>query len=106
MTRPAVHALAPAAGVGGQQLPEDAAAGLQHSGPDHGLGRLQAVAVAAQRPCGLGRQPAYLRGLLPRAGLEEPFSPSGAEGASVPAAGRASQILSLTPLAHCATVPR
>jgi hypothetical protein len=60
MTVPAVRARPPVAGISGQQPGEDAAAGLQHPGPDHGLGRLQAGAVTAQRPGSLGSQPAYL----------------------------------------------
>jgi hypothetical protein len=39
--------------------------GLQHPGPDHRLGSLQARAAAAQRPGRFRRQPAYLGGLLP-----------------------------------------
>jgi hypothetical protein len=51
----AVHARSPVARIGGQRLPEDAAAELQQPGPEHRLGCLQAV-PAAQRPGGLGRQ--------------------------------------------------
>src|SRR5258707_7015922 len=66
-------------------------------GTDHGLAGLQPAIPAAQRPGRIRRQPAYLSGLLPRDRRPEPpFSPSGAEGASVPAAGLASQIFSFT----------
>jgi hypothetical protein len=85
---PAVRPRPPVAGVGGQQLPEHPAAHLQQPGADHRL----------------SRQAAYLGGLLLREGLEEPpFSPPGAEGASAPASGRASQILSFTSMI-CSTV--
>ena len=90
------HPRAALAGVGGQQLPQHAAAELQQPGAEHRLGGPQ-PAVAAQRPGRLGGQPCYLGGLLFRErGEEPPFSPSGTGGACVPAAGRASQIRSFT----------
>jgi hypothetical protein len=83
------------AGVGGQQLPKHAAAELKQPGAEHLLSGSQ-PAVAAQRPGGFGGQPSYLGGLLLRERGEEPlFSPSGAPGVCVPAAGRVSQIFSL-----------
>ena len=97
MSLAARHPRAAVAGIGGQQLFQHAAARLQHPGTDHGLGSLHARTAAAQR---LGRhrgQLAYLGGFLLRDRRPEPpFSPSGAEGASVPAAGLASQIFSFT----------
>ena len=91
------HPRAAVAQVGGQQLFQHAAAELQHPGADHRLGRLHARVTAAQRPGRFRRQPAYLGGLLLRDRRPEPpFSPSGIEGASVPAAGLASQIFSFT----------
>jgi hypothetical protein len=94
---PAVHAGAPVARVGGQQLPEHAAAELQQPGAEHLLSRLHAGVAAAQ---GLGRlsgQPCYLGRLLLGERVAEPlFSPSGAQDEPVPAAGLASQIASLT----------
>ena len=97
MTLAARHPRAAAAGIGGQQLFQHAAAQLQHPGADHGLSRLHARVTAAQRPGRFRRQPAYLSGLLLRDRVAEPpFSPSGAKGESVPAAGLASQIFSLT----------
>jgi len=93
---PAVHAGTAVAGVRRQQFPEHSAAQLQHAGPDHGLGGPQ-VGRAAQGPGGLRCQVAYLGGPLLRERVgEPPFSPSGTEGASVPATGLASQILSFT----------
>ena len=83
--------------IGGQQLPEHAAAQPQHPRADHRLGSLQARATAAQRPRRFRSQPPYLGGFLPRDRLTEPpFSPSGAKRESVPAAGLASQIFSFT----------
>jgi hypothetical protein len=83
----------------GEQLPEHAAPRGQHPGADHRPGSLQAGIAAAQRPCRFRRQPPYPGGPLRRVRLEEPpFSPSGTEGASVPTAGRASQIFSFTPM--------
>ena len=98
----AVHAGTAVAGIGFQQLPQHAAAELQHPGADHGLGCLQA-GLAAQRPGGLRGQPAYLCGRLRRERFAEPpFSPpaGGAPASPSPAAGdeagRASQIASFT----------
>ena len=89
------------AGVGGQQLPQHAAAELQQPGAEHLLGGPQ-PALAAQRPGGFGGQPSYLGGRLRReSGIEPPFSPPEG-GAPSPralagaAAGRASQIASFT----------
>jgi hypothetical protein len=91
------HPRTPVAGIGGQQLLQDAGARLQHPGADDGLRRLQPTVTAAQRPGRFRRQPAYLGGLLPRERVEEPpFSPSGTEGAPGPAALLASQIFSFT----------
>ena len=85
MAVPARYPRAAVAGIGGQQLGEDGAAELQHPGADHRLSRLQPGPVAAQRPGSLRCQAAYLGGLLPREGFEEPpFSASGTGGASVP----------------------
>ena len=84
------------AGVGGQQLPQHAAAEFQQPGAEHRLGGLQ-PALAAQAPGRLGGQPPYLGGLRFRERGEEPlFSPSGTGGACVPATGRVSQIRSFT----------
>ncbi len=95
MALAARHPRAAVAGIGGQQPSQHAAARVQHPGADHRLGSLHARAAAAQRPGRLGGQPPYLGGLLPRERIAEPpFSSSGAEGASVPAAGLASQIFS------------
>ncbi len=97
VTIPARHPQAAVTGVGGQQLPQDAAADPEHPGPDHGLGSFQPGAAAAQRPRGFCGQPPYLGGLLFRErGEEPPLSPPGTGGASVPATGRASQIFSFT----------
>jgi hypothetical protein len=106
MTQLAVLAGVPAraalAGVGGQQLPQHAPAGLQQPGAEHLLGRPQ-PAVAAQRPGRLRRQLSYLGGPgFRERGEEPPFPPSGTGDACVPAAGRASQILSFTS-AICST---
>src|SRR5208282_869971 len=99
---PARHPRAAVPRIGGQQLPQHAAAQLQHPGPDHRLRRLQA-GLAAQRPGSLRGQPCYLRGCLCLERLAEPpFSPPGREGPlSAPAApgadaGLASQIFSFT----------
>jgi hypothetical protein len=103
---PAVHPGTTVAGIGGQRLPEHGPAEPQQPGPEHRLGRLQAV-LAAQRPGGLGCQGVYLGGLLRRERLPEPpFSPPVPEGSSpaaLPAAGRASQIFSFTSMI-CSTV--
>jgi hypothetical protein len=97
MTLAARHPRAAVAGIGSQQLLQHAEARLQHPGPNHRLGSLEPGAAAAQRPGRLRRQAAYLGGLLLRDRVAEPpFPPSGAEGASVPAAGLASQIFSFT----------
>jgi hypothetical protein len=91
------HPRTPVAGIGGQQLLQHAAARLQHPGADDSLRRLQPGVTAAQRPGRFRRQAAYLGGLLPRERVEEPpFSPSGTEGASRPAAPLTSQIFSFT----------
>ncbi len=96
MALPAGHPGAAVAGIGGQQLPQHAAARLQHPGADHGLGGLQA-GIAAQRPGRFGGQAAYLSRFLPRERLEEsPFSPSGTGSPSVPVTGLTSQIFSFT----------
>ena len=92
----AQHPRAALAGVGGQQLPQHAAAELQQPGAQHSLGGPE-PAVAAQRPGRFGRQPCYLGGPgFRERGEEPPFSPSGTGGACVRAAGRASQIRSFT----------
>src|SRR6202030_914215 len=92
----AQHPRAALAGVGGQQLPQHAAAELQQPGAQHTLGAPE-PAVAAQRPGRFGRQPCYLGGPgFRERGEEPPFSPSGTGGACVRAAGRASQIRSFT----------
>ena len=97
MSLAARHPRAAVAGIGGQQLLQHAAARLQHPGADYGPGRLHARVTAAQRPGRFRRQPAYLGGLVLRDRVAEPpFSPSGTEGASVPAAGLAWQIFSFT----------
>jgi len=97
MPLPAGHPRAAVAGIGGQQLPQHAAARLQHPGPDHCPGSLQAGVPTAQRPRRLRGQAAYLGGLFLRERLAEPFfSPSGTGGASTAAAGLTSQILSFT----------
>jgi len=84
------------AGVGGQQLPQHAAAELQQPGAEHRLGGPE-PAVAAQRPGRFGRQPCYLGGPgFRERGEEPPLSPPGTGDACVPATGRASQIFSLT----------
>ena len=91
------HPRAAVARIGGQQLLQHAAARLQHPGADHRLGSLHARTAAAQRPGRFRRQPAYLSGFLLRDRRPEPpFSPSGTKGASVRAAGLASQIFSFT----------
>jgi hypothetical protein len=71
--------------VGGQQLPEHAAAEAQQALAEHRLGGPEAV-LAAQRPGCLGRQPPDLGGLLFRERGEEP--PNGQERPSAGAAGR------------------
>jgi hypothetical protein len=98
----AQHPRAALAGVGGQQLPQHAAAGLQQPGAQRSLGGPE-PAVAAQRPGRFGGQPCYLGGPgFRERGEEPPFSPSGTGGACVRAAGRASQIRSFTS-AICST---
>ena len=97
MPPPARHPGAAVARVGGQQLPEQAAARGEHPGADRPLGGLPARITAAQRPYRLRCQAAYLGGSLRRERAEEPpFPPSGAEAAAVAAAGLASQIFSFT----------
>jgi len=97
MALAARHPRAAVAGIGAQQPAQHAAARLQHPGADHGLGSFQPRVTAVQRPGRLRGQPSYLGCFLPRDCLPEPlFSPYGAEGASVPAAGLTSQIFSFT----------
>jgi hypothetical protein len=95
----AVRPRAAVAGVGGQQLAQHAAAQFQHPGAEHRLGGLQPRTVAAQRPGGLGGQPAYLGGLLRRERrAEPPLSPAGPAGekGAAEVTGLASQIASFT----------
>ena len=101
MAVPARHRGAAVPPVGRQQLPEHAAAELEHPGPDHRLRGLQAGVPAAQRPGGCRGQPRDLGGPLVRERPQEPFfSPPVPEGSSSPAlpgvTGRASQIASFT----------
>jgi len=98
---PAAHYRAVIPGIQGQQVLQQVRAQPGHRGPDRQFHRRQAL-PAAQRPGRQRRQPLYLGGRLRREPRPEPpFSPSrsccpGGSPAAGAAAGRASQIASLT----------
>jgi hypothetical protein len=95
MPLPARHPGAAVAGIGGQQLPEQAAARGQHPGADHRLRRGRHRRSPANGrlppPGGLSRRISPAR--APR---RAPFFALRHRGASVPATGLASQIFSFT----------
>ena len=95
---PAVHGRAAVPGISGQQAFQQAAAKLGQPGAKRQLHRLQAAAPG-QVSRGRRRQPPYLGGRLRRERLAEPpFCPSACRSRppAAGAAGRASQIASLT----------
>jgi len=98
MAGPAVHAGAAVAGVGGQQVFQQAGAQPGHRRTDRQLGRLQAAA-GTQRTCRHRGQPPYLgRGLRRERLAEPPLSPAGPAGdcSAGGVTGRAWQIASFT----------
>jgi hypothetical protein len=99
MAGAAVHPRAAVAGVGGQQLLQQASAQPGHRGADRQLGRFQALPAGGQRPRRHAGQALYLGGGLRRERrTEPPLSPDGSPGGWLAAAatGLASQIASDT----------
>jgi len=98
MTGPPVHPGTAVAGVGGQQVFQQAGAQPGHRGPDSQLHRLQAAA-GTQRARRHSGQPLYLgRGLRGERLAEPPLSPAGPAGdrSAGGVTGPASQIASFT----------